>query len=63
MDEPDSKNGAERSANVERERRILDAAVRLIAHYGYDKTTVGDIAHEAGVSKGAVYLHWPGKDD
>lgn len=63
MDEPDSKNGAERSANVERERRILDAATRLIVHYGFDKTTVGEIAHEAGVSKGAVYLHWPGKDD
>lgn len=63
MEEPDSHNGSERSVNVEREQRILDAATRLIAHYGYDKTTVGDIAHEAGVSKGAVYLHWASKDD
>ena len=46
-----------------RAERILDAAAHLIAHYGYDKTTVGDIAHEAGVSKGAVYLHWESKDD
>lgn len=47
----------------QREERILDAAARLIAHYGYDKTTVSDIAKEAGVSKGAVYLHFKSKDD
>jgi len=46
----------------ERAERILDAAARLFAHYGYDKTTVDEIAREAGVSKGAIYLHWPGKE-
>jgi TetR/AcrR family acrAB operon transcriptional repressor len=51
-----------RSDNAARAERILDAAARLIAHYGYDKTTVSDIAHEAGVSKGAVYLHWESKE-
>lgn len=51
-----------RSENVERAERILDAAARLIAHYGYDKTTVSDIAQEAGVSKGAIYLHWDSKE-
>lgn len=43
--------------------RILDAAASLIVHYGYDKTTVSDIAREAGVSKGAIYLHWESKED
>lgn len=52
----------EDSGNPERENRILDAAVRLIAHYGYDKTTVSDIAREAGVSKGAIYLHFDSKE-
>jgi AcrR family transcriptional regulator len=52
----------EGSGNEERATRILDTAARLFAHYGYDKTTVDDIAREAGVSKGAVYLHWPGKE-
>lgn len=47
----------------QRADRILDAAARLIEHYGYDKTTVSDIAAEAGVSKGAIYLHWKSKDD
>ncbi len=46
----------------ERAERILDAAARLFAHYGYDKTTVDEIAREARVSKGAIYLHWPGKE-
>jgi AcrR family transcriptional regulator len=48
--------------NAERETRILEAAARLIAHYGYDKTTVSDIAEEAGISKGAVYLHYKSKE-
>jgi len=49
--------------NPERAHKILNAAVRLISHYGYDKTTVSDIAKEAGVSKGAIYLHWKSKED
>jgi AcrR family transcriptional regulator len=50
------------SDNQERANRILDAASKLIVHYGYDKTTVSDIAREAGVSKGAIYLHWSSKE-
>lgn len=43
--------------------RILDAAHDLIAHYGYDKTTVDDIARQAGVAKSTIYLRWKKKDD
>jgi len=39
-------------------RRILDAAATLILRYGYHKTTIDDIAREAGVGKGTLYLHW-----
>lgn len=46
----------------QREGRILDAAAELIAHYGYDKTTMDDIAREAGISKGAIYLHFKSKE-
>lgn len=52
-----------RAADSDREQRILDAAADLIAHFGYDKTTVDDIARKAGVSKGAIYLHFKSKDD
>jgi TetR/AcrR family acrAB operon transcriptional repressor len=51
------------SANKEREKRILDAAAALFTHYGFDKTTVSDIAAEAGVSKGAIYLHFESKEN
>ncbi len=53
----------DKSANDERAIRILEAAADLISHYGYDKTTVSDIAQAAGVSKGAIYLHWRSKED
>jgi AcrR family transcriptional regulator len=46
----------------ERSNLILQAASKLIAYYGYDKTTVEDIAREAGISKGGVYLAYPSKD-
>lgn len=52
-----------KSDNKEREERILDAAAELFVHYGYDKTTVSDIARQAGVSKGAIYLHFKSKDE
>lgn len=52
-----------KSANYEREQRILDAAAELIIHYGYDKTSVSEIADAAGISKGAIYLHFSSKEE
>jgi AcrR family transcriptional regulator len=52
-----------KSDNEARAGRVLDAAAKLFTHYGFDKTTVSDIAQEAGVSKGAIYLHFESKDD
>jgi TetR/AcrR family acrAB operon transcriptional repressor len=52
-----------KSDNEAREQRILNAAADLFIHYGYDKTTVDDVAREAGVSKGAIYLHFKSKDE
>jgi AcrR family transcriptional regulator len=46
----------------QRRARILEAAARRLHHYGQAKTTVADIAREAGVSVGAVYLEFPSKD-
>lgn len=47
---------------AERADRILDAAVRLLLRYGHDRTTISDVAREAGVAKGSVYAHWRGRD-
>ena len=52
-----------KSDNKEREQRILDVAANLFVHYGYDKTAVSDIARDAGVSQGTIYLHFASKDD
>ncbi len=42
---------------------ILDAVGRLLLKYGYRKMTVEDIAREAGIGKGSVYLHFPSKEE
>jgi AcrR family transcriptional regulator len=41
--------------------RILQATWRLIRHYGLAKTTIRDIAREAGIGKGTVYLYFGSK--
>lgn len=46
-----------------KENEILDAAVELFILYGFDKTTVAEIAKDAGISKGAIYLHFKSKDE
>lgn len=45
-----------------RTQTILDAASDLIVHYGYDKTTMSDIADRAGVTRAIVYLHFENRD-
>jgi TetR/AcrR family acrAB operon transcriptional repressor len=47
----------------DRRERILDAAAEVIARHGYDKATVGDIAEEAGIGRGLIYLVFKNKDD
>jgi AcrR family transcriptional regulator len=47
----------------ERQEQILDAAARVIVRLGYDKTTMQDIAGEAGVSRRTVYLYFKGKEE
>ncbi|SEL72321.1 TetR/AcrR family transcriptional regulator [Nonomuraea pusilla] len=48
---------------LERAHRILDAAAELVLRWGYDKTTIDDVAKAAGVAKGTIYLHWRTRDD
>src|ERR1043165_3965241 len=42
---------------------ILDATDRLLARYGYRKMTVEDIAAEARIGKGTIYLHFSSKEE
>jgi AcrR family transcriptional regulator len=44
--------------------RLLDAAMRLFAEKGYERTTVGEIQEAAGLTfgSGALYKHFPTKE-
>ena len=42
--------------------RILATAQRQLFAYGYTALTMDDLAHELGISKKTLYLHFPGKD-
>jgi TetR/AcrR family transcriptional repressor of nem operon len=43
--------------------RLLDAAMQVIRAQGYAATTVDDICHAAGVTKGAFFHHFKSKED
>lgn len=55
--------GAQPDERTLREERILDAATALLVRWGYRKTSIDDVAREAGIGKGTIYLHWKGKND
>ena len=46
-----------------RRRQILSAALRCFARQGFHRTTMQDIFREAGLSPGAVYSYFAGKDE
>ena len=54
---------ASTSSETERRSQILDCAEKLLSHYGAAKTTIGDIAREAGIGIGSVYLEFGSKDE
>jgi AcrR family transcriptional regulator len=47
----------------EAKSRILEAANKVFAEKGYHEATMDDIAKRLGVSKGAIYLYFPSKED
>jgi AcrR family transcriptional regulator len=44
-------------------KALLDAAVKLFAAQGYGMTSMQQLTDEAGVTKGALYHHFSGKED
>ena len=42
---------------------VLDAVDRLLGRYGYGKMSIADVAGEAGIGKGTVYLFFPSKEE
>jgi AcrR family transcriptional regulator len=52
-----------RSAAGDKRAAILDAALRLFGRYGYKRTSIEDIAAEADIAKGSVYLSFTSKEE
>jgi AcrR family transcriptional regulator len=55
-------NPAGRTKQQERAERILDAAEQLLLRWGYKRVTIDDIAKQAEVGSGTIYLHWKTRD-
>jgi AcrR family transcriptional regulator len=51
------------NAPEERRTQIVEAALTLFTHQGYNNTTMDDIVAESGLSKGTLYWYFESKDD
>jgi AcrR family transcriptional regulator len=51
----------EKQRREETWQRIMESAEQCFARHGYDSTGVADICRAAGISKGALYHHFPSK--
>lgn len=54
---------SERPPVGDKREAILRAAIRVFAHSGYFNSKVADIAREAGVADGTVYLYFKSKEE
>jgi len=46
-----------------KEKAILDSAREFFFRYGYKKTSMDEIAEEAGIGKGTIYNYFKNKED
>lgn len=48
---------------IDKRELILRAATKLFAHRGFFNAQVADVAREAGIAAGTIYLYFQNKDD
>ncbi|MER8062470.1 MULTISPECIES: ScbR family autoregulator-binding transcription factor [unclassified Streptomyces] len=53
---------AQQERAVRTRRAVLEAAATVFAEHGYAAATVADILKVAGLTKGALYFHFPSKE-
>src|SRR5688572_4680011 len=63
MPKPIRNGAATRVAVTDKREAILRAAIKVFAGYGYFNSKVSDIAREAGIADGTVYLYFKSKDE
>jgi AcrR family transcriptional regulator len=49
--------------DLNRAQNIIEAADELFARYGYERTSMDDIARHLGIGKGSIYLDFRTKED
>ncbi|WP_395576627.1 ScbR family autoregulator-binding transcription factor [Streptomyces sp. BK79] len=54
---------AEQERAIRTRRTILLAAAKVFQEHGYQAATISQILSEAAVTKGALYFHFPSKED
>jgi AcrR family transcriptional regulator len=54
---------SEKTAASEKTQRVLEAARTVFIRYGFRRVTMQDIADEAGISRPALYLVFPNKEE
>lgn len=60
---PEAVSGRTAAGQDNRKRRqILDGAYRMFIRQGFDASSMGDVAKEAGVSKGTLYVYFDSKE-
>src|ERR1700730_10287068 len=52
-----------RTKSDETRERILVAVVQRFSNFGYGRTSINDVAEEAGLARATVYLYWKSKED
>lgn len=57
------RKGSGRGGGGAKRDAVLDAALSLFSHYGYQRTSMEDVARKAGISKGAIYLYFESKEE
>jgi AcrR family transcriptional regulator len=63
MTEASSGNVSRRAAQGQATRgQLIEVATRLFAEHGYEDTSIEAVLAAAGVSRGALYHHFSGKD-
>ncbi len=63
MPKPARNGSAAAAASTGKRETILRAAIKVFAHSGYFNAKVSDIAGEAGIADGTVYLYFKSKDE
>ena len=47
---------------MEKDKLIIDEAIKRFTHYGYKKTVIDDIVRSVGIAKGTFYLYFSSKE-